>query len=359
MCSLPVGATHDSTLSLAGLAGYAIIDSRWCGARLVYTVQPQSEAVPDCPYCGRGKMHRHGMRERRLSHAPQGCVPVELVVRVRRYRCAQCCQTHTPAPLGLPRRARLSPALREFLAWLCGSLLAPVSRVAQAFLLGWQTVKNCLVPAAPPDLTQLRHLCIDEVYRGQRHLFKTILSDALTNNPLGVAEGRGRQPAERLLGALPAPVRERIETLATDFAEGHRSAGYRCLPNVQVVADCFHLVRLGRLAVRESTVQAKPVARQAVRELRVLLQDRQSPALGRLQGWLTKWAGSTGPLAAFHRTVTNWELEIEAYLATGRSNGPAEVLNRKIALLRRRACGYANQSNFNQRILSIRSSSHL
>jgi transposase len=359
MCSLTVGATHEPRLSLAGLDGYEVLESQWCGTRFHYTIQPRLDAVPDCPHCGCRKMQRHDLRQRRLAHAPQGCVPVEIAVWVRRYRCPRCGKTHTPAPPGLPRRARLSPALREFLGWICSKLTTPVTLVAQAFRLGWQTVKSCIVPAAPPELSHLRHLCIDEVYRGQRHQFKTILSDALTNTPLGVAEGRGRRPAERLLGALPAAVREQIETLATDFAEGHRTAGYHCLPNVRVVADCFHLVRLGRLAVRASIGRAKPMAQQAYRELRALLSDRASPALGRLTSWLEKWADANGPLAVLRRTVEDWELEIEAYLTTRRSNGPAEVLNRKIALLRRRACGYANQSNFNQRILSIRSSPHL
>jgi hypothetical protein len=41
-----------------------------------------------------------------------------------------------------------------------------------------------------------------------------------------------------------------VQTLATDFSLGQRKAALACLPQAEVVADCFHLVRLARRAVR-------------------------------------------------------------------------------------------------------------
>ena len=56
--------------------------------------------------------------------------------------------------------------------------------------------------------------------------------------------------------------------------------------------------------------------------------------------------------------MEGWQLEIEGYLLTRRTTGPAEALNRKIAALRRRACCAASLGNFTQRILLLNFSSH-
>jgi transposase len=260
-------------------------------------------------------------------------------------------------PLAEPR-ARLTNALRQFVGALLVQLRCALEPLRRWLGLGWQTLHNCL-PSAPAPLLmtpdeQLRHLCLDEVFFCEPRRYMTVLSTA-GGMVLGLAEGRGARPARQLLEALPASSRDQVATVASDFNAGQIQAAQTCLPLALVCADCFHLVRLGRRMLRQCSVAQQVRARRAFRELRRVLAEGPVAALGR---WLQRWQGQPGPLGTFYTTVDRWQVEIENYLQTGRTTGPAEALNRKIALLRRTACGYTNRNNFVQRILLLNHSPH-
>jgi transposase len=278
---------------------------------------------PCCPYCGAaaGRQYRHGWRTRYVSHLPVGLACCDLLVRFARYRCQECRRTNTPELPGLGRRARLSDRLRQYVNDLVVKFHMSVQPLAEWLQLGWNTIWRCIRQAPPPALDEARDLCLDEVFHCEPRQYLTVLSCA-NGQVLDVEPGRGEVPSRKLLLRLPDTVRELVETLATDFNAGQRRAAYACLPQAEVVADCFHLLRL-----------------------------KDQPAL-------YSWQHTPGTLHKLWKTVDQWQLEIEGYLNTGRSTGPAEALNRRIALLRRRACGYTNLNNFTQRIMLLNCSLH-
>ncbi len=51
-----------------------------------------------------------------------------------------------------------------------------------------------------------------------------------------------------------------------------------------------------------------------------------------LHDWIVRWKIAAGHLRTLVTTVSRWELEIATYLHTGRPDGPAEAVNRKIFL---------------------------
>ena len=308
-----------------------------------------------CPHCGHRKPWRHGNRTRRVSHIPLGLRPCDLVIIVQRFRCPTCGKTFTPELPGIARRARLSKALADFIHNLVVHQHAVLLSLQAWVKLGWNTLFSCIRPCAPPGLGQLRHLCLDEVAYRRPRSFLTILSDAETGRVLGTAEGRGNAPSQQVLNELPVEIRAQIETLATDMNTGQRKAAYACLPNALVCADLFHVVRLAKRTIRKADGNQRHVVRLAVRQLLTVLRGRDVAGFLR---WLKQWQGAIGALGSLHRTLTIWEVEIENYLATGRTTGPAEALNRKIALLRRKACGYTNLNNFIQRIMLLNVSLH-
>lgn len=318
-------------------------------------VQP-AEPRPGCPHCGAAaaRQHRHGRRQRCVAHLPWGLRPCDLVVQFVRYRCRCCGRTHTPPLPGIGRRARLSDSLRELVQWLVAAGQVALQRLAGWLQLGWNSLWRCVRCAPPPDLSSVEHLCLDEVFWREPRQYLTVLSCA-DGRILGLAQGRGEQPSRQLLRSLPLAVREQVATLATDFSLGQRRAALDCLPNAEVAADCFHLVRLARRCWRETPTALREQARLAVGQLRELLRRREQQAL---PVWLERWRSASGPLHTLWKTVRQWELEIDSYLHTGRSTGPAEALNRRIALLRRSACGYTNLDNFTRRIMLLNCSSH-
>lgn len=315
--------------------------------------------VEQCSRCQSSLLHSHGSRERRVSHAPLGRQPCDLLVRFRRFRCQQCLAVHSPRLPLLAPRERLSPQLRDFIAFACLRLRLAFQPLRRWLGLGWSTLRRCL-PRAPEPLDgartqELQHLCLDEVFFREPRRYLTVLSCS-SGRVLGLAEGRGAGPSELLLRQLPGSVLDKVETLATDLSLGQRQAACNCLPNALVCADHFHVARLLRRTYHAAPPAEKLRLRPLLRKLKAILRSRQAEDL---QEWLDEHCSGYG--AAFqslHRTLSRWQLEIESAMETGRSTGPAEALNRKIALLRRLGCGYTNLDNFIQRILWLNHSPH-
>ena len=253
----------------------------------------------------------------------------------------------------------MSTALREFLAWVLCMLKTSVQGVASWLVLGWGTVwraLRCAAGPAPPDLISA-HLALDEVYfkRGQ---YLTVLRDGLSGKPLSTALGRGSAAARAVLEQLPPGARERVLTLSCDLHRAYRKAAYDLLPQVHVVANCFHLVRLACTEARQAPPAVRPQQWRACRRLRALLRQRGQVACERLARWLSRCEALGDCLPRTLRTLRQWQLEIEGYLLTGLSNGRAEAQNSNVALLRHLARGYHNQHNFAARIMSLASPLH-
>lgn len=313
--------------------------------------------VDCCPCCGSRVLHSHGFRQRRVSHLPVGEKPCDLLVSFRRFRCQSCRAVLNPELPQLGPRCRLSARLRNFVCFLSIKLKLAFLPLQRWLGVGWTSLRRCLPPAPDPlaqaQPEELRHLCLDEVFYREPRRYLTVLSCA-SGRVLGLSEGRGERPSRKLLSELPGPLLEAVETLATDLSHGQRRAASACLPNALVCADHFHVTRLLRKAWREATQTQRPRLRPALRRLRKILRGERVEAVGR---WLDKWRDRPG-LQSLHSTIEGWQLEIESAIETGASTGPAEALNRKIALLRRQACGYTNLNNFTQRILWLNFSSH-
>ena len=335
------------------LGGCEVLEVRREGRVEVIEGRVVKAEAPSCPHCGRERMWRHGKRKRRISHAPYDDTRVDLLVTFDRWRCPDCGRTYTPELAVAARRARLSNALKDFIAGIIRAMRGCVASVAKWVHVSWGAVWRVLERARPWIPANVKDLCIDEVFFRQPHKFFTILSDADGARVVAVASGRGYKAAKDALSQLPADVRRLVDTLATDFCKGHKTAAYEMLQGVTVVADRFHLQRLAREAVRAASKEDRERALVCVRELKAILRQGGPEAVKALSEWVRAFSREKGELASLVALVDDWQPEIWAYLLTRCSNGVAEAINRKISLLRRNACGYTNPANFIRRILLL------
>ena len=345
----------ESVAELLQLEGCVLQDWRREGSCAV--LEARWEERPGvCAACGETKHYSHGWRKRRLAHITLGELRCDLELSFQRWQCCHCGKVCPPAIPWAPPRSRLTEALRRFIAWQIVKLKASVEGVAQWLQAGWHTVWRCLcLPfQGLPTEDELLHLCLDEVFFREPQQYVTVLSTA-RGTVLGIAPGRGQTPSAALLAALPAEVSANVVTLATDFNAGQRRAALDALPIADVCADHFHLVRLIRDMLRACRPRQRAAGLVAAAQLRQLLKHCE-PRL--VRWWLNRWEESTGPLHTLWKTVDAWQAEIENFIQTRRSTGPAEALNRRISLLRRIAGGYTNLSNFSQRILLLNQASH-
>ena len=310
-----------------------------------------------CCGCASTRLHSHGWRERRLSHVPLGWQGIELRIRYLRFRCSACRRVQ---PVKLPLlepRARITAQLCQYIHTTIVRLQCAVESLRSQLGLGWHTVMRCL-RTAPRGLDiataeDLRHLCVDEVFFRAEHRFLTALSTS-SGLVLDMCEGRGHAPTKALLEQLSEAQRDAVETLATDLNSGQRKAAYEMLDNALVCADHFHVARLIRRWLRKVDIRELPRCRRAARELRAILKYG---TVDGLQDWLERWGQLRLP-GSLYDTIVRWQIEIESFIETERTTGPAEALNRRIAYLRRTACGYTKLENFIKRIFWLNHPAH-
>ncbi len=205
------------------------------------------------------------------------------------------------------------------------------------------------------------------------------------------------------LEALPQQWRDQIEVVALDPSVPFAAAIRRALPDAVIVVDHFHLVRLANLALTEvrqrvarerhqrrgrkvdpawahRTLLLRAGDRLSERALAklVLVLDRDDPTNEIGAAWGVKerlrqllaapadrgiirdrlWrffdVAATADLPETNRlatTIETWWPEIEAYLMSKITNARTEGGNRMIKQIKRVACGFKNQANYERRIL--------
>lgn len=234
----------------------------------------------------------------------------------------------------------------------------------------------------------------------------TSFVDLDTSHPqwlLGLVSGRSGADVTRWIDAQPAAWRAGIDTVALDPSAPFAAAIRAALPQARIVVDHFHLVRLANLMLTEvrQRVAREQLGRRgrkadlawAHRTLLLRAGDRLTPrALAKLDtvldaddptneigaAWGCKerlrqllaspadraeirdrlWAFYTACADAdmpettrLATTIETWWEPIEAFLLTKITNARTEGSNRMIKQIKRVACGFRNQANYERRIV--------
>jgi transposase len=342
---------------------------------------------------------------------PVGKRKIELVVRIPRLFCKNC---------GAIRQANLSFAapkkhythsLERFVIDLCRVM--SISDVAELTGLSWDTVKDIDKEYLrgrykSVSLTNIRYIAIDEVYLGRKRKYITIAMDLQNGRVIHVGKGKGKDALKGLWKRLKRS-NANIQAVATDMASGYMAAVMEHLPKADLVLDHFHLVKwfndklslLRRQMYREADVMGKDVLKSS----RYLLlkapenlkahSDKTKDERARLQAALD----FNQPLATSYymkerlrllfdcQTVEQAQKELEAWIREAHSSainilitaarklmawkpfilnwykhristGKIEVMNGKIGMLQRQACGYRDDEYLKLRILHLHKSTY-
>lgn len=414
-----------------GLAGLMVVQAEDRQGEWWLTVRLDAEAAEDASWCrGCGvRGHRHGQRSVRVRDLPISGRAVVLVWVKQVWLCAQrACpvRTWSDATWHVGRGHSLTQRVREAVHDAVAAA-GTVSAQAAAFATGWHTANRAFVEVAQARLAtrqeQLaleppRVIGVDETVTGARRdpqwtQFATGVVDVERGRLLELLPGRHggllvawAAQAEAAygadwVGAIQAGV---CDPLRAYNAGLKRAFG----PQLVVVLDAFHLVRLGideleacRRRVQQATLgrrgrkgdpleSARRALRTAVEDLgphrwRTLLAglnagDRDGQvfaawwAVQRLRWYCQHLAKGHYDLAqARHRllklimhcahsgvpelehlaaTLHEWHEQIEnRALFPAASNGPTEGLNLMIEKIRRIGHGFRNFDNYRLRVL--------
>jgi transposase len=381
-------------------------------------------ADPDdfCQQCGQQGRPRDSV-VRRLAHEPLGWRPTTLVVKVRRYRCVGCGRVwRQDMSLAAEPMAKIS---RGGVRWgLVGIVLAHLSmaRVAEGLGVAWNTANAAVLAEGerllinnPARLDGVEVVGVDE--HGWSHVrwnskFVTVIIDLTPvrdgtgpSRLLDLVPGRSKAVFKTWLDERPQQWRDQIEIVAMDGFTGFKSAAIEEMPQVGVVMDPFHVVRLAGTALEEARrrIQQETLGRRGRRGDPLyssrttlmagadLLTDRQRARINALFEPLehavveATWGVYQDMIAAYRdpkpaegkqkmealisritsalpkglpeirklgRTLKSRAQDILAYFDNPRtSNGPTEAINGRLEHLRGIALGFRNIISYRLRAL--------
>lgn len=351
-----------------------------------------------CPHCKAKTTKIKDYRTQIIKDIPIRFKTTLLSYRKRRYQCKECGKTFYEKAYFLPKRARKTTRVTEFIVDRLKTKQS-MKDIARDADVSVATVSR-LLPHLAVTAKQLPEvLCIDE-FKGNTGYFKyqVSLMDGKTRKPIDIIECRYKSHLFDYFNKFSLQERKKVKYVVIDLWKTYKDLSHTYFPNAKVVADKFHFVRYATEVVDSIRKQVQDKLprterkyfkhsrklllsryeklkddkqkeelnyilinyseslRIAYREkeeiLNIIQMAEKEKAIDRLNNWVKRNLKSDIPaLKSCAKTYFNWITEIRNSLTVPYSNGAMEGYNNKIKTLKRVAFGFRNFTHFKARIL--------
>jgi transposase len=286
-----MGSPRECTWIL-GLDGFRVEHIEWEaeGSRAHLWIWLERRGIRGhvCSGCGRRTWQVRDIKPRIWEDLPWAAHRVSLIYLLQRRLHCRACGIRTERVTFADPKARITRRLRQVIGLDCQSMptshaavrhgvsWSKARRAEHAFLTAWDRTR----PKRRP-----RHLGADEIYRGKRQKFYTVLSDLVHGEVIGLAPDRTEESLAGLLTTrLDARQRAAVEAVCTDMHRPYLNAVTNVLPKATVVLDKFHVLQHASAALddvrRQEFFRAGPVMRRFGRGKRWLLLRRWKTVRG-------------------------------------------------------------------------------
>lgn len=370
---------------------------------IVIEVQNQSK-VSQCPHCGKTTDKTHQNHWYMVRDIPMSDYQVFLKVNRRQLKCTECQKVFSEKLSFVKTRRTYTKRLgmkviKEVLETDVESAASRNRMTASEIETILKELESDLLNEKP---RQIKKLGIDEItqLKGGKN-YAAVLVDLETRRPIALLEKRNKAVIAEYLSSLGSEVLNQIEEVSIDLWIPYKSLIQEMLPNAQVVADRFHVMKQINQELDARRKQEKRAAltikSRQEREQKLaglthskypLLKKKESlsdeekakiaslqkvaPELGEMyrnkeairdifESLITsdealdkflEWTQAAYKLFPKScRTICRWIDEILAYFDHRTTQGIVEGINQKIKLIKRRAYGLTNFSNFRRRVL--------
>ena len=208
----------------------------------------------ECSGCGRRIQEIAEVYEREVRDLPWSEYRATVVIELYRLRCPDCGIKAEKVAL-LPSKARFSKRFEEAVGQACES--AAVRRVARQFGLAASTVRAIDLRylqrwAEERRRPALRQMGVDEIYRGKKDKFLTVVCNLETGEPLWFGRERKQETLDEFFRSeLSKRQRGRIEAACVDMWEPFRMSIEAWAPQCKIIYDKFHIMQHANDAVDE------------------------------------------------------------------------------------------------------------
>jgi transposase len=256
-----------------------------------------------CPGCGRRVSTIHEVLEREMRDLPCFEYQTTVVIELYRVKCPSCGVKTEKVP-ELPSKAPYSKRFEDAVGQACES--ASARQVARRMGLAESTVRGMDLRylercEARRCKSRLRQIGIDELYKGKRDKFLTVVCNLETGEPLWFGRKREKETLDEFFREeLNSRQRRRLEAACVDMWEPFRLSLEQWAPQCKIVYDKFHVMQHANAAINE--VRRAEFFRQG-REKRELIKGKKWLLLSRWKNLAEKHRGELNELFRLNRKV--------------------------------------------------------
>lgn len=403
--SLTMERVTANTLSaLLGLPGMVVTDyalEQEAEREVVHIFCHHEHEVASCPHCGQLSARVHEQTERCIRHLEVWGKMTYVHFPMRRFDCPHCRKPFTEGLFWLEAKRRTSTAYELSIYEQCRKTAQ--ASVAEREGLHGETVQGIFQRWAQRAEKQhiprkVHGLGVDEISlrKGHRH-FALVLVDLDRHCLITVLAERSQQAFAEWLDGLSEAERQAIRLVAMDMWGPYRGVVQAKLPQAQIVAERFHVMKqlneamtqirrnlpvkadktsaerlkgIRRLLVRhradlkpaeetqlQTALDAFPQLRTAylLKERFALIANR-IPERSQAERFLRAWvyeadASGIAQLVKFTRTLLHWWREFLNYFNEGFTSSIVEGINNAIRGTIRRAFGFHVFEHFRLHVL--------
>lgn len=208
----------------------------------------------ECSGCGRKFSDAYDSRERAVRDLPWSEFQATVHIEVYRVKCQDCGVRIEKVPL-LPSKAPFSKRFEDAVGQACES--ASARQVARRMGLAESTVRGIDLRylerwEAKRRQPPLRQMGVDEIYRGKKDKFLTVVCNLETGEPLWFGKERKKETLDEYFRTrLVSRQRKRIEAVCVDMWEPFRLSIEQWAPQCKIVYDKFHILQHANDAIDE------------------------------------------------------------------------------------------------------------
>ena len=357
-----------------------------------------------CPYCHTITNKIHQDHYYRIRDIPLSGYDVFLNINRRQFRCIHCQKIFSEELNFVKKRRTYTTRLAEKV--VKEVLESDILNTAKRNGMTPREIETLLKEKSEDLLEEkpkdLKRLGIDEItqLKGGKN-YAAVLVDLDKKKPIAILENRSKETIRKYLISLGSEVLNQIEEVSIDLWIGYKTLALELMPNANVVADRFHVMKqineeldLMRKKQKRAASEIKnevereekieglknskyPLlkkkenlnelekekleeVKKVAPELIIMYAEKEAwrdifeseitaeEALDKIAEWM-KSAQKYFPKSC--QTIRRWLDEILGYFDNRTSQGIVEGINQKIKLIKRRAYGMTNFDNFQRRIL--------
>ena len=256
-----------------------------------------------CPSCGRRVEDIHQVYEREVRDLPCFEFQTTVIIELYRIRCPNCgVKAEKVEPL--PSKAPYSKRFEDAVGQACES--AAARQVARRMGLAESTVRTIDLRylerwEAKRRQPPLRQMGVDELYKGKKDKFLTVVCNLETGEPLWFGKERKKETLDDFFRSqLVSRQRKKIEAACVDMWDPFRKSIEQWAPQCQIVYDKFHVLQHANDAIDE--VRKAEFFRQGPKK-RGLIKGKKWLLLSRWKNLTDTHRGELNRLFGLNRRV--------------------------------------------------------